>query len=159
MPGLPVLDLEIIKCRVLLISNFSQWRFQKIVFPPGSPAYTLFGTGFWECWPWLTLTKLTGRSLGLASSSLSLVSSMMTHYVCHRRCHLWNRKVIVMDAEEAKAEGIYTIEVLLTKTLVGWCWATHIIGKHSSLWVWHFQGSELQKTRTCWYCQALLHGV
>ena len=26
MPGLPVLDLEIIKCRVLLISNFSQWR-------------------------------------------------------------------------------------------------------------------------------------
>ena len=51
MPGLPVLDLEIIKCRVLLISNFSQWRFQKIVFPPGSPAYTLFGTGFWECWP------------------------------------------------------------------------------------------------------------
>ena len=61
MPGLPVLDLEIIKCRVLLISNFSQWRCQKIVFPPGSPAYTLFGTGFWECWPWLTLTKLTGR--------------------------------------------------------------------------------------------------
>ena len=33
----------------------------EIVFPPGSPAYTLFGTGFWECSPWSTLTKLTGR--------------------------------------------------------------------------------------------------
>ena len=110
---------------------------------------------------WLEGINKEGMSLGLAltSSSLSLVSSMMTHHVCHRRCHLWNRKVIVMDAEEAKAEGIYTIEVLLTKTLVGWCWATHIIGKHSALWVWHFQGSELQKTRTCWYCQALLHCV
>ena len=33
---------KIIKCRVLLISNFSQWRFQKIVFPLGSSALYTF---------------------------------------------------------------------------------------------------------------------
>ena len=68
----------------------------------------------------MTLTKLTGRyqqgrNVVGVGVDLIIVVIVVVIVVVIGVCHLCDLKVIVMDAEEAKAEGIYTIEVLLTK--------------------------------------------